>query len=115
MHLFEYGLKAIRINFIFPVGGHRVFGRIKKDIRKHEEIIFPDEYHEIFRKHGTLKRFEIHFLLYFLLVSFYFSKFLCTLFITFSLNNKIINFRIFFFQTFDDFGSNRKICFWKKY
>lgn len=49
-----------RAQLVFPVTGHsylppdRVFGRVEKDIRKEEEILSPEEYHDIIRKHETI-------------------------------------------------------------
>ncbi len=52
-----------KIRFTFPVRGHsymapdRSFGRVEKEVRKHESILMPAGYHEILRRHGTLKTF----------------------------------------------------------
>lgn len=52
-------LKEIRLTF--PVREHsflpadRVFGRLEKDIKQNTILTLPEAYHEIFRKHGTLK------------------------------------------------------------
>lgn len=49
------------VTFTFPIVGRsylppdKVFGRIKKTIRKREEILTPDGYHEILKAHGNLK------------------------------------------------------------
>lgn len=51
------------IKHVFPVRGHsympadRVFGRIEKEYRKHEEMISPKNYFDILEKTGKLLRF----------------------------------------------------------
>ncbi len=55
----DMAFKTVR--YTFPIRGHsymppdRLFGRIEKDVRKKEEILAPAGYHDIFRKHGTLR------------------------------------------------------------
>lgn len=49
------------VKLTFPVRGHsymepdQIFGRIEKRVRKHESILLPDEYREIFREQGSVK------------------------------------------------------------
>lgn len=49
------------IKFVFPIKGHsympphRVFGRIKREVRRKEIIQSPQGYCEIIRKFGRLK------------------------------------------------------------
>ncbi|VEN36138.1 unnamed protein product [Callosobruchus maculatus] len=48
-----------QIELIFPMVGHsflpsdRVFARIEKDIKKHEVLVLPQDYVNIFAEHGT--------------------------------------------------------------
>lgn len=50
-----------KIIVTFPVRGHsylpadRVFGRVEKDLRKKPLLLRPQEYHEIYAKHGKVK------------------------------------------------------------
>ena len=50
-----------KVVYYFPIRGHsymppdRVFGRIKKTLRKKEKIVSPAEYHEILKDHGMVK------------------------------------------------------------
>lgn len=52
-----------KVRFTFPVRGHsymapdRAFGRVEKEVRKHESILLPAGYYEILERHGTLKTF----------------------------------------------------------
>lgn len=49
------------ITYTFPIVGHsylppdRVFDRIEKELRKKEEIVSPDGYYSVLRRHGHLK------------------------------------------------------------
>ncbi|KAI4458199.1 dna-directed rna polymerases i ii and iii subunit rpabc2 [Holotrichia oblita] len=51
-----------KVQLIFPVTGHsflradRLFALIEKGVKKLDTIILPDEYYDIFKKHGTLKK-----------------------------------------------------------
>ena len=51
------------VTFTFPIVGHsylppdRVFGRIEKEIRQHEEITGPEGYRKIYENHGKVKVF----------------------------------------------------------
>ncbi|GFN97111.1 transposase [Plakobranchus ocellatus] len=52
--------RHLRISDTFPVRGHnflpadRVFRRIEQDIRRTPTILLPEEYYDIFRRHGNL-------------------------------------------------------------
>lgn len=51
-----------KVQLVFPVTGHsflpadRVFALIEKEVKKLDTIILPDEYYDIFKKYGTLKK-----------------------------------------------------------
>lgn len=66
----EAPAQVSKITLVFPVTGHsflppdRVFGRIEKDIRKHEEILNPHAYKKIFAEHGTVLELGKHWDVY---------------------------------------------------
>ncbi len=58
------------VTVTYPVRGHsymtpdRVFGRIEKQIKKHQVLATPQSYHEIFSKHGVVKLYGTHWQTY---------------------------------------------------
>lgn len=57
----DYAPKTVQsLPIVYPVVGHsflpadRVFAKIEKNIKKLEVISNPDEYYQIFRKHGSV-------------------------------------------------------------
>ncbi|KAK5648038.1 hypothetical protein RI129_002930 [Pyrocoelia pectoralis] len=67
LHMFMYWLyhhspqSVDGIQLIFPVRGHsylpadRIFGRIEKELRRHERIIFPEDYVKFYSKVGSVR------------------------------------------------------------
>lgn len=53
------------IELVFPVPGHsflpadRVFGNIERELKRKEVIVEPTEYHDIFKKYGTVVKMEM--------------------------------------------------------
>lgn len=66
----EVPAQVLKTTLVFSVTGHsflppdRVFSRIEKDTRKHEEILNPDAYKNIFAEHGTVLKLGKHWNVY---------------------------------------------------
>lgn len=63
--MFKFAPKSIKeIEYIFPVRGHsylpadRIFGRLEKELRRHEKIVFPEDYNKIYSKFGTVREMK---------------------------------------------------------
>lgn len=68
IHALYYWLKfkarasVLEISLTFPVRGHsflpadRVFGRVEKELRKHQPLIAREEYEEIYEKFGEVRK-----------------------------------------------------------
>lgn len=58
------------ISYTFPIPGHSCmvldsfFGRIKKELRRHEEILIPNDYRDILCKHGKVYEYGKDFHVY---------------------------------------------------
>ncbi|XP_030765019.1 uncharacterized protein LOC115889209 [Sitophilus oryzae] len=61
---FESKIHIKDIEIVFPVRGHsylpadRVFGRVEKELRRHDRIILPSDYTDIYKKFGEVFELE---------------------------------------------------------
>ena len=69
--LFYFSARTkITVEFFFPVRRHsclptdRAFGRVEKILKKHENMVFPSEYFEVFQTVGEVRQYSAHWSVY---------------------------------------------------